>query len=133
MYNAVEIAQKIKETAKSKNVVLKTMLEDIGMNKNAISTMISRGSFPQADNLAKIADYLNVSTDYLLGRTDYSNIENNIVGSNNNVNSNNTNSNNSNCNNTIFEPDIVSAYMSLKTQDKLEIQLDIMKRANGNK
>lgn len=27
-------------------------------------------SMPRADNLAKIADYLGVSVDYLLGRTD---------------------------------------------------------------
>ena len=45
------------------------MLEDCGLNKNAISTMLSRNSMPKADNLAKIADYLNVSVDYLLGRT----------------------------------------------------------------
>ena len=73
MYDTVKIAQTIKETAKSKNIVLKNMLEECGMNKNAISTMISRGSVPQADNLAKIADYLEVSVDYLLGRTDQPN------------------------------------------------------------
>ena len=31
--------------------------------------MSSRGSWIQANSLAKIADYLNVSVDYLLGRT----------------------------------------------------------------
>ena len=32
--------------------------------------MQSRGSWLQANNLAKIADYLDCSVDYLLGRTD---------------------------------------------------------------
>lgn len=31
--------------------------------------MTSRGSWLQADSLGRIADYLNCSTDYLLGRT----------------------------------------------------------------
>lgn len=45
------------------------MLEDCDMNKNALYTMQSGGSMPKAENLAKIADYLGCSVDYLLGRT----------------------------------------------------------------
>ena len=41
---------------------------DVGMGFNAMSNM--RTSMPKADNLAKIADYLDCSVDYLLGRTD---------------------------------------------------------------
>lgn len=44
------------------------MLEDVGLGFNTMSNM--KSSMPKADNLAKIADYLEVSTDYLLGRTD---------------------------------------------------------------
>lgn len=32
--------------------------------------MQSGGSIPKSENLAKIADYLDVTVDYLLGRTD---------------------------------------------------------------
>lgn len=35
---------------------------------------------PKADNLAKVADYFNVSTDYLLGRTDDPNPVRNTEG-----------------------------------------------------
>ena len=42
------------------------MLSDIGLGRNTISHM-DNGSMLKADSLAKIADYLNVSTDYLLG------------------------------------------------------------------
>ena len=69
MYNSNDTADKINCILKVQNKSQKIMLEDCGLNKNAISTMLSRNSMPKADNLAKIADYLNVSVDYLLGRT----------------------------------------------------------------
>lgn len=46
------------------------MLEACGLSKNALSSMLSGGSTPKSENLAKIADYLDCSVDYLLGRTD---------------------------------------------------------------
>lgn len=69
MYNSTNVAERIKSLAKFKNIQLKIMLDDIDINKNALSNMYN-GSMPKADNLAKIADYLGCSTDYLLGRTD---------------------------------------------------------------
>lgn len=69
MYNSANVAERIKSLAKFKNIQLKTMLDAININKNALSSMYN-GSMPKADNLAKIADYLGCSTDYLLGRTD---------------------------------------------------------------
>lgn len=68
MYNSVEIATKINQTLKEKQLSQKDMLEKCGLNKNAISSMLSRGSMLRADNLAHIADYLNCSIDYLMGR-----------------------------------------------------------------
>ncbi len=70
MYNAQETAEKIKGVAKSKNVLIKDMLDECELSKNALSSMLSRGSWLQANNLARIADYLDCSVDYLLGRTD---------------------------------------------------------------
>ena len=70
MYNSSEIAEKIKSLAKTKNIVIKNMLIECGLNKNALSSMLSGGSTPKSENLAKIADYLDCSVDYLLGRTD---------------------------------------------------------------
>lgn len=75
MYNAQETAKRIKNKAKENNVLIKNMLEECDLSKNAISSMLSRGSWLQANNLAKIADYLNCSVDYLLGRTDTQEIE----------------------------------------------------------
>lgn len=70
MYNPNNIADRINLLLKNKNETQKTMLRYCGLNKNLISTMLSRSSIPKADNLAKIADYLDCSVDYLLGRTD---------------------------------------------------------------
>lgn len=69
MYNSQIIAQRIKSTAKSKGVNLKTMLSDCELGINAISQM-AKGNDMLSKNLAKIADYLDCSVDYLLGRTD---------------------------------------------------------------
>ena len=70
MYNSSNVADKINLILKNKNISQKTMLKGCELNKNIISTMLSRGSMPKADNLAKIAHYLDCSVDYLLGRTD---------------------------------------------------------------
>ena len=70
MYEAPQIAERIKVRAKLQNVLIKDMLKDCGLSKNALSSMLSGGSTPKSENLAKIADYLDCSVDYLLGRTD---------------------------------------------------------------
>lgn len=70
MYNSQDIAERIKAVAKSKGVSIKSMLSDCGLSKNSLSSMLSGGSTPKSENLAKIADYLQCSVDYLLGRTD---------------------------------------------------------------
>lgn len=68
MYASLDVAEKIKQLAKSKNISVKQILVDTGLNYNLMTHM--RSSMPKADNLARIADYLNCSVDYLLGRTD---------------------------------------------------------------
>lgn len=68
MYNAKDTAMRINTLLKEKNLSQKDMLEECDLSKNAISSMLSRGSMLRADNLAKIADYLNCSVDYLLDR-----------------------------------------------------------------
>lgn len=68
MYISDNVAEKIKSLAKEKGVSMKQLLKDVGLGFNTMSNM--KTSMPKADNLAKIADYLNCSVDYLLGRTD---------------------------------------------------------------
>ena len=68
MYKSDIVAEKIKILSKSKGIKLKKLLEDVGLGYNTMSNM--KTSMPKADHLARIADYLNCSVDYLLGRTD---------------------------------------------------------------
>ena len=70
MYNPADVAQRIKDLAKHRNISVKQMLDDCELNKNVLSTMSARGSMPKTDNIARIADYLGCSMDYLLGRSD---------------------------------------------------------------
>lgn len=74
-YVSFDIALRIKEIAKNRDIVLRQMLEEIGLSKGTMDNL--RTSMPKADNLAKIADYLDVSMDYLMGRTDEPDIKNN--------------------------------------------------------
>ena len=69
MYHSQEIAARIKSTAKSKGISLKVMLSECELGINTISQM-SKGNDMLSKNLAKIADYLGCSVDYLLCRTD---------------------------------------------------------------
>ena len=68
MYNSIEVSDRIKLMAKQRKVTIKQLLSDVGLGFNTMSNM--KTSMPKADNLAKIADYLDCSVDYLLGRTD---------------------------------------------------------------
>lgn len=70
MYNPTEVAERIKATAKTQGIAVQDVLKACNLNKNVISTMLSRGSMPKTDTIAVIADYLGCSVDYLLGRTD---------------------------------------------------------------
>ena len=68
MYDNQLIAQRIKDRAKTQKIKLKIMLSELEMGINWVS-QLSSGSNVTAFNLAKIADYLDCSVDYLLGRT----------------------------------------------------------------
>lgn len=70
MNNSQELAILIKSIAKSKNITIKEMLTNCKLSINTLSSMQSGGYFPRVEALAKIADYLDCSVDYLLGRTD---------------------------------------------------------------
>lgn len=60
--------EKIKELAKKQGKSLGSVEEDLGYGRNTLYKI--KNSTPNAERLAEIADYFNVSTDYLLGRTD---------------------------------------------------------------
>ena len=70
MYNSKDVAERIKQCADNKNISMRQVLLNAGLGFNTMSAY--KNSMPKADNLAKIADVLNCSVDYLLGRTERS-------------------------------------------------------------
>ncbi|MFM0779786.1 helix-turn-helix domain-containing protein [Streptococcus suis] len=60
--------EKIKDLAKKKGISLAKLEETLGYSTNYFYTLKTKA--PNAERLAEIANYFNVSTDYLLGRTD---------------------------------------------------------------
>lgn len=58
--------------------------KDLGIGSGVMHRYVTGENMPEAKNLVKIADYLNVSTDFLLGRSEglpnsASNISNSVV------------------------------------------------------
>ena len=70
MNSATFVADRIKLLLKLKKISASKMLCDCEMNKNALFTMQSSGYLPRLESISRIADYLDCSVDYLLGRTD---------------------------------------------------------------
>ncbi|CYU46724.1 TPA: helix-turn-helix transcriptional regulator [Streptococcus suis] len=60
--------EKIKELADSHGISINKLEERLGYSRNTIYNLKTKK--PNAERIAEIADYFNVSTDYLLGRTD---------------------------------------------------------------
>ena len=80
MYNSQDIAFVIKQTAKGKNLTVKQLLEKCNLSINTISDL-SKGTQISYISFSKIADCLDCSVDYLLGRTDNPNFEKAVISS----------------------------------------------------
>ena len=70
LYILSNVVERIKTQAKIKKKSTTKMLENCDLSKNTLFSMNTRGSWILANNLAVMADYLDCSVDYLLGRTD---------------------------------------------------------------
>ena len=69
MYNSDDLVNKIESMAKSRKIKKSEMLLACGCNRNTL-TQLSDKKGLSSFSLARIADYLDCSVDYLLGRTD---------------------------------------------------------------
>ena len=67
----MNLLDKISILCKDNNTTIAALEREIGISKGSICKW--KTSFPKADNLAKVAEHLNVTTDYLLGLTDEKN------------------------------------------------------------
>lgn len=64
--------ERIKILCRKKGITIKKMCEDIGIT-NQVATKWKNGADVRETTLKKVADYLETSTDYLIGRTDEDN------------------------------------------------------------
>lgn len=82
MYIAQETKDRIKFLCKTKKINMENMLSECSLGVNAIR-QINDTKGMASFSLAKIADYLDCSVDYLLGRTDNPNVNGNIINTGN--------------------------------------------------
>ena len=140
MNNPPQIAFQIKQSAKQTTTPVKQLLENCGLNINTISEL-SKGKQISYVNFAKIADYLAVSVDYLLGRTDNPMIssgscyvgdnKNGIVQTNNGSAVVNTNLTEQKSADIIGQ--FLQAFDKLKIEDKVEVMYFALQKAKTTK
>lgn len=70
MNNSQQLANLIKLRAKEVGKTLIKISEECEISKNFMQSMKNEGYMPRLENLCKLADSLDCSVDYLLGRTD---------------------------------------------------------------
>lgn len=134
MYNAQTLSTRIRKMVKEKGFVQKEMLHACELNENSLNQMSDKKGL-SSFSLAKIADYLECSVDYLLGRTDNPNITNSISNTNTTINGTQANVINNN-QEPITEPtdevtrELLKAFKALPFRERLEILNDILKRTD---
>jgi transcriptional regulator with XRE-family HTH domain len=65
----MKFSDRLKKLRKEKNLYQKELAEHLGVSRPTITQYESGTRKPDNETLGKIADYFNVSIDYLLGRT----------------------------------------------------------------
>lgn len=122
MYSAQILVNNIKHRAKSKNILIRDMLLNCGLNVNSLSQISDKKGL-SSFSLAKIADCLDCSVDYLLGRTSSDNYSVTQIGTGN-VNGNISNSTltvNSTSELSEYEADIIRVFRSLTPKQKNQV------------
>lgn len=130
-YNPITVALRIKSVLKTKKMTQKELFTALGMAINTLDNY--KKSMPKSDNLAWIADYLDCSVDYLLGRTDNPNINgNSVIQSSNIVNGNNGDHSPLTVTETEQQDEmtkeLVKAFQSMSFTDKMEIMNAVLEK-----
>jgi len=124
---------KLVELCKNHNLKPNQLGKEMNIS-SASFTKWKNGAIPNAETLMRIADFFNVSVDYLLGRSDHpvSVAVGDVQGSNNTIQNGNNNVAGSSEN--FFNNSAVSkAYEGLSEREKLAVQMFILDTAEGKK
>ena len=70
MLNKIIFAERLKNLRTENNISTIKLANEIGVSKQAISQFEKGSNYPHVNTLIALADYFNVSLDYLVGRSD---------------------------------------------------------------
>lgn len=120
---------------KENNVEQKDLAQHLGINRQTITDWKNGKTKSYQKCIEKIAEFFNVSVDYLLGRTDSPNGTYSINGNNNvQVNGNNGDNSPLSVNNSLqldeMERNLIKTFRTLDFPQKIEIVSELMKQAN---
>ena len=124
--NNLQIADLITSECKKRSIKTALLLQECGINHSFISDIRHKNRAPSVDKISVIADYLGVSVDYLLGRTDKPEGMTGDVGNNLGVNISKTACD---CNDELVS--LISS-LSLLERSKVVLFIDSL-RQNENK
>ena len=74
MISKIIFAERLTRLRKQKLITMKVLSENIGLTKAAIGNLENGYKSPSLDTVISLADFFEVSVDYLIGRTDNPNI-----------------------------------------------------------
>lgn len=135
MNNSANVAKLIKERMKSCGISNKQLSENIdNVNVNTIA-QLAKGREISYVTFAKIADYLDCSVDYLLGRTDAPTSTYSISNTNTTVNGTQANVINNANNSDSLTEQFLQAFDKLSFEEKLNVMQyvnDIKKAPSEN-
>ncbi len=125
------VSQKIFEIAQEKHISLSELSRLSGISVSTISSWKRRDSCPPSDKLCSIAQALNIPVSYLLGVDETININSPTIAMHGNSFAQGY-VNNTISNDVFSNPEVTAAYNSLSPTQKLEIQIEILKKAESN-
>ena len=70
MFDKYIFSKRLKELRNRDNIMAKDLAVIIGVSKQAINLLENATNYPHCTTLVAIADYFDVSLDYLVGRSD---------------------------------------------------------------
>lgn len=70
MFNQLLFSERIKQLRSTNKISSQKLADTIGISRPAISQFENAANAPSVDTLCALADYFDVSIDYLVGRTD---------------------------------------------------------------
>ena len=129
------VSQRIFEIMKERNISQAQLSKNTGISPSTISDWKKKNTSPSSDKLSVIADFLEVSVEYLLGIGDTPTSNNVVTGSSNTIQNGNNNVIELRAEGalTINNPAVAEAYESLTEREKLSVQMFILDTAEAKK